>query len=39
MKRIDGMIRREVFNQLTKFTYRLEIDEEDDQIRGFQRID
>ena len=36
MKRMDGMIRCEVFKQLIKFTYSLEIDKEngiDDQMR------
>ena len=33
------MIRCEVFEQKSKFTYELETDEEDDRMRGFQTID
>ena len=33
MKRMDGMIRREVFKQLTKFTYGLETEEGDEMGR------
>ena len=37
MKYWDGMIRRQVFKQLSKFTYELETDEEDGMGKSDER--
>ena len=38
-KEWDGTIGWEVLRQLTKFTYKLETGEEDDQMRGHKTFD